>query len=186
MWHRQYSCHLQTVGTSAQKETCRRHPSEITGHDKSILAVSAGVIYMNSGRNIGLSLMERPILTILHASLNISSQTWQKSHPQVAKQKNSETGSIHFMQFPATLVQLAEKSPSPQVAKQGKILKLDLSISCNSSNFGSASRKASSPGGQTGKNSETGSIHFMQFPATLVQLAEKSPPPPRWPNREKF
>ena len=39
------------------------------------------------------------------------------------------------MQFPATLVQLAERPPSH---------------------------------GQTGKNSETGSIHFMHFPATLV------------------
>ena len=40
------------------------------------------------------------------------------------------------------------------------------------------------PSGQTGKNSETGSIHFMQFPATLVQLAEKTPP--QQLNREKF
>ena len=31
------------------------------------------------------------------------------------------------------------------------------------------------PHGQTGKNSETGSIHFMQFTATLVQLAESPP-----------
>ena len=30
--------------------------------------------------------------------------------------------------------------------------------------------------GQRGKNFETGSFYFMQFPATLVQLAEKLPP----------
>ena len=29
------------------------------------------------------------------------------------------------------------------------------------------------PSGQTGKTFQPGSIHFMQFPATLVQLAEK-------------
>ena len=58
---------------------------------------------------------------------------------------NSETESIHFMQFPATLVQLAEKSPPPPTSSQ------------------------------RGKNTETESIHIMQFPATLVQLAEKPP-----------
>ena len=45
-------------------------------------------------------------------------------------EKPFETGSIHFMQFPVTLVQLAEKPPPP-AAKQVKILRLDLSISCN-------------------------------------------------------
>ena len=31
------------------------------------------------------------------------------------------------------------------------------------------------PNSQTGTNSDTGSIHFVQFPATLVQLAEAPP-----------
>ena len=47
-----------------------------------------------------------------------------------------------------------------------------------SSNFGSAGRKAPRPpppSGKTWNNFETGSIYFMQFPATLVQLAEPSP-----------
>ena len=43
-------------------------------------------------------------------------------------------------------------------------------------------RRAPPPSSQNGKNSETGSIHFMQFQATLVQLAEK--PPPQQQNRE--
>ena len=43
--------------------------------------------------------------------------SWQKSLPlppshQWPNRKNVETGSIHFIQFPATLVQLAEKPPS--------------------------------------------------------------------------
>ena len=37
------------------------------------------------------------------------------------------------------------------------------------------SRKAPPP---PGKNPETGSIHFIQFPKILVQLAEKPHPPP--------
>ena len=49
----------------------------------------------------------------------------------MVKWKHSETGSIHFMQFPATLVQLVEPPPPPPAPKQGKILRLDLSISCN-------------------------------------------------------
>ena len=47
------------------------------------------------------------------------------------------------MQFPATLVQLAEKPPLPS-SQQGKILRLHLSISCN---FGSACRKVLPPTG---------------------------------------
>ena len=45
-------------------------------------------------------------------------------------------------------------------------------------------RKAPSPATKEGKNSDTKSIHFMQFPATLVQLAES--PPPLWTKRGKF
>ena len=41
--------------------------------------------------------------------------------PPVTKDgKHSETGSVHFIQFPATLVQLAEKKPPPSAAKEGK------------------------------------------------------------------
>ena len=94
-------------------------------------------------------------------------------------EKNSETGSIHFMQFPATLVnwQKIPPPPNPLMAKQGKILRLDPSISCHFQQLWFTWQKSSpTPSSQTGKNSETRSIHFIQFRATLVQLAEKPPP----------
>ena len=78
------------------------------------------------------------------------------------------------MQFPATLGQLAEKPPPP-AAKQGKILRLDLTISCNFQQHWFSWQKIPPTSGQTGKDFETGYIHFMQFPATLVQLAENPP-----------
>ena len=84
-----------------------------------------------------------------------------------------KTGSIHFMQIPATLVQLAEK-PLPH---QRKILNWIYPFHANSSNFGSAGRKAPPTPREKIK---TGSIHFMQIPAILVQLVEKPPP------RKKF
>ena len=46
-----------------------------------------------------------------------------------------------------------------------------------SSNFGSAGRKAPPPQDES-KNFYTGSIHFWQFPATLVFVAEPPPPTP--------
>ena len=76
------------------------------------------------------------------------------------------------MPFPATLFQLAEKPP-----KKGKILRLDLSMSCNFQQLWFSWQNPPPPRSWTRKNSETGCIHFMQFPATLVQLAE--PPPPK-------
>ena len=49
------------------------------------------------------------------------------------------------MQFPATLVQLAEMPPPPPVAKQGKNLRLDLSISCNFQQLWSSWQKSPPP-----------------------------------------
>ena len=79
-----------------------------------------------------------------------------------------------FPAIPAILVQLAEK-PLPPVAKEGKILRL-YPFHAISSNIDSAGRKAP-PHSQQPKRekSETESIHFMLFPATLVQLPEKPP-----------
>ena len=65
--------------------------------------------------------------------------------------------------LPATLVQLAEKPPPPIKKFCGSCFM----------QFQWLGRKAPPP---RGKNSEPGSFHFMQFPATLVQLAEKAPP----------
>ena len=89
------------------------------------------------------------------------------------------------MQFPATLVQLTEKPHHPQWPN-GKILRLDLSISCNFQQLWFSWQKSPHPHPKwpNRENSETRSIHFMQFPATLVQLPEK-PPPLQQPNRDK-
>ena len=140
-----------------------------------------------------------------HAISSNFGSAGRKAPPPMAKErKNSVTESIPFMQFPATLVQLAEKSPP--VAKEGKFWHWIYPFCAISSNFGSAGRKAPPPAAKEGKflrrnlsiscnfqqlqfswqksppvakerkNSETESIPFMQFPATLVQLAEKTPP----------
>ena len=65
----------------------------------------------------------------------------------------------------------------PPMAKQGKILGLDLSFSCNFQQHQFSCLKSSRPPPPT--HFKTGSIHFMQFLATLVQLAETPPPPQR-------
>ena len=70
----------------------------------------------------------------------------RKAPPPVTEEgKNFKTGSIHFMQFPATLVQLAEKAPPPPHDQEGENWRLDLFIHAISSNFGSAGRKAPPP-----------------------------------------
>ena len=83
---------------------------------------------------------------------------------------------LHFKQFWATLVLVAEKPPPrmrdifwPQIyAFQGI-----------SSNFGFGGRKAPPPQDE-GKFFDLRSIHFRQFRATLVLVAEKPPPTPGW------
>ena len=68
------------------------------------------------------------------------------------------------------------RSPPP-VAKQGNILRLDLSIWCNFQQLWlSWQESLPSPVAKQGKIMKL-SIHFMYFPATLVQLAEKPHPP---------
>ena len=115
-----------------------------------------------------------------------------------------DTRSIHFRQFQATLVLVAEK-PSPPKIKDN-FLTPDLSISGNfkqlwfwwqkspppppmkenfwhqiypfqaiSSNFGFGGRNPPPPQDE-GNIFDTRSIHFRQFQATLVLLAEKPPP----------
>ena len=108
--------------------------------------------------------------------------SWQKSCPphQAAKQGKSWDWIYSFHAISSNFgsagrkgpCQQAEKPPPP-AAKQGKILRLDLSISYNLQQLWFSLRKAPTPNphpsSQTGKNSETGSIHFMKFPATLVR-----------------
>ena len=88
------------------------------------------------------------------------------------------TRSIHFRQFRATLVLVAENLPSPD---EGKFLTPDLSISGNFEQLWFWRQKRPLLlireiffG--------TRSIHFRQFWATLVLVAEKTPPP----MKEKF
>ena len=77
--------------------------------------------------------------------------------PPFPQGKFFDIGSIHFRQFPATLVFVAEKPIDP--APQPPPLKMRDHFFY------------------------IGSIHFRQFPATLFFVAEKPPPPPM---REKF
>ena len=97
---------------------------------------------------------------------------WQKSPPPQDEGEVFYTGSIHFRQFPATLVFVSEKPPHP--GWQEKILHWIYPFQAISSNFGFCGRRH--PPNEE-KNFYTGSIHFRQFPATLVFVAEKTPPP---------
>ena len=76
---------------------------------------------------------------------------------------------------------LAENpTPSPPPQEQGNFFRVDLSISCNFKQLCFSWQKSPSPPPppkEQGKFFYTGSIHFMEFQATLVQLAEKPPPP---------
>ena len=158
---------------------------------------------------------------------------WQKSPPPPKMRDFFYTGSIHFRQFRATLVFVAEKPP-PLPPRWGKFFVLDLSISGNFEHFGFCGRKApllqdegifftldlsisgnfeqlwflwqksppskmrkfftldisisgnfeqlwflwqKSPPPRWGNFFYTGSIHFRQFEATLVFVAEKPPAP---------
>ena len=71
--------------------------------------------------------------------------------------------------------ELAEKPP-PQWPNKETFFRLNLSISCDSSNFGSADRKAPPPPKDEGNFFYTGSIHFRQFEQFWF-LWQKSPPP---------
>ena len=86
--------------------------------------------------------------------------------------------SIHFRQFLATLVFVAEKPPPPK--EWGKHFWLQIyPFQAILSNFSFCGRK--DPPQDEGKFVDIRSIHFRQFQATLVFVAEKPPPPhPEW------
>ena len=70
----------------------------------------------------------------------------------------------------------SRKVPPPQWPKREKILRLNLSLSSNFQQLWFSWQKSPPPpAAKEGKNYETESIPFMQFQATLVQLAEKTP-----------
>ena len=146
-----------------------------------------------------------------HAISSNFGSAGRKAPPPQDEGKFFYTGSIHFRQFPATLVFVAEKPPPPQ--DEGKFfytgsihfrqfpaplvfvaekhppprmrehffLQWIYSFQAISSNFGFCGRKKPPPQDE-GNFFYTGSIHFRQFPATLDFVAEK--PPPRM--RENF
>ena len=87
------------------------------------------------------------------------------------------SGSIHFMQFPATLV-FGGRTACPPPPRTGETFKLDLSISCNFQQLWFLVAESSPPPQEQGNFFYTGSIYFMQFPATLVFGGRKAPPPP--------
>ena len=97
---------------------------------------------------------------------------WQKSPPPQNEGNFFYIGSIHFRQFPATLDFVAEKPPSPEWGKF--FWHRILSISGNFQQLWFLWQKSPPPQNE-GNFFYIGSIHFRQFPATLVFVAE--PPP---------
>ena len=96
----------------------------------------------------------------------------RKDHPDEGK--NFDTRSIHFRQFWATLVLVAEKTPPPP--DEGKFLTPDLSISANFKQLWFWWQKKP-PTPDEGKFLDTRYIHFRKFQATLVLVAENLPSP---------
>ena len=93
----------------------------------------------------------------------------EKPPPQM--RENFDFRSIHFRKFWATLVFVAEKPPTPP--QWGTIFWLQIyPFQAIVSNFGFCGRKAPP---QWGKIFDFRSIHFRQFRATLVFVAEKPP-----------
>ena len=100
----------------------------------------------------------------------------RKAPPPQDEGKFFDTRSIHFRQFWATLVFVAEKPPPP-TEDEGNFFWLQIyPFQAISSNFGFCGRKAPPPTKDEGKFFDTRSIHFRQFWATLVFVAEKPPP----------
>ena len=101
-----------------------------------------------------------------------------EKHPPPRMRKFFDFRSIHFRQFSATLVFVAENHPLPRWEKNfwHQIYPFEAILS----NFGFYGRKAPPP--DEGIIFDFRSIHFRQFWATLVFVAE--PPPP--PNEEKI
>ena len=97
----------------------------------------------------------------------------RKAHPDEGK--FFDTRSIHFRQFWATLVLVAEKPPPPPRWGEN-FLTPDLSISGNFEQLWFWWQKSPLPLPDEGKNFDTRYIHFRQFQATLVLVAEKITP----------
>ena len=81
---------------------------------------------------------------------------WQKSPspPPLAKQEKHFSGSMHFMKFPASMVQVAEKPPppSPPLSKQGKFILVYLWISWNFLQFWFRWQKSLPPSAKQAKH----------------------------------
>ena len=76
----------------------------------------------------------------------------------------------------ASSVRKDPPTPQPNPPKQGKVLDWICPFHAILSNFASAGRKPPPHHPQNRELFYTGSIHFMQFQATLLQLVEKYPP----------
>ena len=117
---------------------------------------------------------------------------WFSSSPDISKWFSTFSLSFQYEKLAystgktSTCCKSAKKPPAPPfcllVRYLARIVSHDINlpnhISCIIEHLiWDSGRRAIPLHGQTGKNSETGSINFMQFPATLVQLAEKPPFP---------
>ena len=98
----------------------------------------------------------------------------EKLPPPQDEGKFFDIRSIHFRQFQATLVFVAEKPPSRM---KENFLTSDLSISGNFEQLWFLWQKSPPPPKDEGKFFDIRSIHFRQFWATLVFVAEKPPSP---------
>ena len=103
---------------------------------------------------------------------------WQKSPPSLPRMRGKccDIRSIHFRQFRATLICVAEKC-LPRMREQ--YLTPDLSTSGNFEQLWFLWQNSPPPARMRGNYFDTRSIQFRQFWATLVFVAEK-PPPPGW------
>ena len=110
--------------------------------------------------------------------INIPENWAEKPPPPRMKEKCFTLDLSHFRQFPTTLVFVAERPPK----MRENFLHWIYPFQAISSNFGFCGRKV--PPWIREFFFYTGSIHFRQFPTTLVFVAEKPPPPPKM--RENF
>ena len=113
----------------------------------------------------------------------------RKAPPPPSGQRGKEfkTRSINFMQFPATLVQLAEK-PSPSSKRGKQFWEWIYPFYAISSNFGSGGRKAPPPHSERGKIVRLNLSISCNFQQLWFSWQKKPPFPhtPQQPKREKF
>ena len=154
-----------------------RYSAHVAAHDITSCTNISCIIEPDIGGNLAEKPPPRMREIYFTRDLSISGNfkqlwfLWHKSPPPPRIREFFYTGSIHFRQFWATLVFVAEKPPMREI-----FLHWMYPFQAISSNFGLCGRKSPMPRNE-GNIFYTGCIHFRQFWATLVFGAEKPPPP---------